>query len=780
MVKILDRKVFREMKSLKAQGITIAMVVAAGIAVFVASRSAYDSLFSAREKFYSSSYFAQGFVSLKRAPESILQNLIDVPGIGTIRSRIVQEAVLDIPNETLPTSGRFVSLSQGINVPHLRSGRLPKGDNEVLLSEAFAIANKLSPGNRIVGILQGEKKILTVSGIALSPEYVYIFRGTNPLPDDKHFGILWMDRKGMENAFGMVGAFNDAVFTFAPGAQKTSVLKRIDQILEPYGGYGAYDRDKLPSHSFLRDEFKQLKTMAYSLPMIFLGVAAFLLHIVSTRIISKEREQIATLKALGYSNIEIALHYLKIISVISGLGSILGVLVGIWLGDAMRNLYSDYYRFPHLVFIFNPSLGLFGILIGILAGALGTTYSIFGILKLDPAQAMRAPVPMSFRKNWIETYTKSLSTQTRMILRNLTRRPARTLIAILGISTSVMIMILGMFSRDAVNAMIEIQFDLLQRESITVSFLGPVSKTAVDDLQKDPAVLSAEGYRMIPIRIRVGHLSKEMALQGIPDKAELRRLVGKKRNILTPPSSGIFLNSGVAEKMKIRTGSQIQMEILEGNRKKIAVRVDGLVEELLGQGAYMDLNSVNQLLGEGESVNLIALRTDAKEESALLSRLKDVPKISGVSTRAGSLKVFTDTMSRSTLATTVILFIFASVISIGVVYNTAMISLSERIFELGSLRILGFTREEVFKIIAGELGVEIIASLPIGCVLGYSLAYLLMTTVETEGFKIPLIISYRTYAVAILMTLGTSILSYFILYSKIKTMDLLSILKIRE
>lgn len=768
------------MKSLKAQGITIAMVVAAGIAVFVASRSAYDSLFSAREKFYSSSYFAQGFVSLKRAPESILQNLIDVPGIGTIRSRIVQEAVLDIPNETLPTSGRFVSLSQGINVPHLRSGRLPKGDNEVLLSEAFAIANKLSPGNRIVGILQGEKKILTVSGIALSPEYVYIFRGTNPLPDDKHFGILWMDRKGMENAFGMVGAFNDAVFTFAPGAQKTSVLKRIDQILEPYGGYGAYDRDKLPSHSFLRDEFKQLKTMAYSLPMIFLGVAAFLLHIVSTRIISKEREQIATLKALGYSNIEIALHYLKIISVISGLGSILGVLVGIWLGDAMRNLYSDYYRFPHLVFIFNPSLGLFGILIGILAGALGTTYSIFGVLKLDPAQAMRAPVPMSFRKNWIETYTKSLSTQTRMILRNLTRRPARTLIAILGISTSVMIMILGMFSRDAVNAMIEIQFDLLQRESITVSFLGPISKTAVDDLQKDPAVLSAEGYRMIPIRIRVGHLSKEMALQGIPDKAELRRLVGKKRNILTPPSSGIFLNSGVAEKMKIRTGSQIQMEILEGNRKKIAVRVDGLVEELLGQGAYMDLNSVNQLLGEGESVNLIALRTDAKEESALLSRLKDVPKISGVSTRAGSLKVFTDTMSRSTLATTVILFIFASVISIGVVYNTAMISLSERIFELGSLRILGFTREEVFKIIAGELGVEIIASLPIGCVLGYSLAYLLMTTVETEGFKIPLIISYRTYAVAILMTLGTSILSYFILYSKIKTMDLLSILKIRE
>ncbi|TGM03167.1 ABC transporter permease [Leptospira barantonii] len=780
MVKILDRKVFREMKTLKTQGITIALVVAAGVGIFIASRSAYDSLFSAREKFYASSYFAQGFVSLKRSPESVLKDLSDIPGIGAARTRIVQEAVLDIPNETLPTSGRFVSLTDGINVPYLRSGRLPKGESEVLLSEAFAISNKLVPGNKIVGILEGEKRILTVVGIALSPEYVYIFRGTNPLPDDKHFGILWMDRKGMENAFGMIGAFNDVVFTFAPEAKRTSVLKRMDEILEPYGGFGAYDRDKLPSHSFLRDEFKQLKTMAYTLPMIFLGVAAFLLHIVSTRIIAQEREQIATLKALGYSDMEIAGHYLKIISVISGFGSVLGVMIGFWLGGAMTDLYSEYYRFPHLNFRFDPSLALIGIAIGIFSGALGTSYSIFKILKLDPAQAMRPPVPASFKKNPIETYTKILSTQSRMILRNLTRRPARTLISILGISTSVMIMVLGMFSTDAVNAMIEIQFNLLQRESVTVSFLGPVSKTAVDEFKNDPGVLSAEGYRMIPIRIRVGHLSKEISLQGIPSDAKLRRLVGKRRNILTPPSSGIFLNANVAEKLGIKTGSQIQMEVLEGNRKKISVRVDGLVEELLGQGAYMDLVAANRLLGEGESINLIALRTDAKEESKLLSRLKEVPKISGISTREGSLKVFSDTMSRSTLATTVVLFIFAAVISVGVVYNTAMISLSERIFELGSLRILGFTKEEVFRILAGELGFEILASLPIGCVSGYLCAYLLMNTVETEGFKIPLIISYRTYVIAIFTTLGTAVVSYVILYSKIKTMDLLSVLKIRE
>ncbi|XDD50691.1 ABC transporter permease [Leptospira sp. WS92.C1] len=779
-MRILDRKVIREIRSLRTQGITIALVVAAGVGIFTASRSAYDSLFIAREKFYTSSFFAQGFVSLKRAPESTLKLLSDVPGIGILRSRIVFEAVLDIPNESLPTSGKFVSLTDGINLPHLRSGRFPKGDTEVLLSEAFALSNQLVPGNQIVGILEGEKKVLTITGIALSPEYVYIFRGSNPLPDDKHFGILWMDRKGMENAFGMVGAFNDAVFTFAPDALHEPVLKRIDSVLEPYGGFGAYDRDKLPSHSFLRDEFKQLRTMAYSLPLIFLGVAAFLLHILSTRIISKEREQIATLKALGYYNTQIALHYLKIISVISGIGSVLGVLLGIWLGKAMTNLYADYYRFPSLDFQFDPLLGILGILIGILSGTAGTLYSVFKILRLDPAQAMRPPVPIRFRKNWLESYLTVLSTQNRMILRNLTRRPVRTLIAILGISTSVMIMVLGMFSRDAVDAMIEIQYDLVQRESITVSFLSPVSKVALDNLKNDHSVLIAEGYRMIPIRIRVAHLVKEMALQGIPNNAKLRRLIGKDRNILTPPSSGIFINSNVAQKLGITTGSQIHMEILEGSRKKIIVRVDGLVDELLGQGAYMDLTSVNQLLGEGDSVNLIALRTDSKEQIGLLSRLKDVPKISGVTTREGSLKIFKDTMSRSVLATTVILFLFASIIAVGVVYNTAMITLSERVFELGSLRILGFTKEEVFRILAGELGFEIITSLPVGCLLGYLFAYLLMNTVETEGFKIPLIISYKTYVIAIMTTSVTSVLSYFILYSKIKKMDLLSILKIRE
>ncbi|WP_341476351.1 ABC transporter permease [Leptospira perolatii] len=779
-MKTLDRKVIRELLSLKAQAITIGLVVASGVAVFIASQGAYDSLWVARERFYTKQAFSQGFASFKSAPASIYSQISEISGIGTVKVRIVKEAVLDFPEETLPSAGRFVSISEGLNRISLRSGRLPKGDHEVLISEAFADANQLSAGKQLTAILNGQRKILTITGTALSPEFVYVFRATNPLPDDKHYGIFWMDHSGMESSFNMEGAVNDLIFTFAPGANTSSILHKIDSLLEPYGGLGAYDRDKLPSHSFLRDEFKQLRITAYSIPLIFLGVAAFLLHIVSTRIISKEREQIATLKALGYGKAEIALHYIKIISVISTFGSVLGVAIGLYLGEAMTNLYGMYYKFPDLKFEYNLFVWLQGILIGLFAGGMGATYSMLKVLRLNPAQAMRPPMPETFSKNWMERYARSLPTIAKIILRNLTRRPLRTALAISGISTSVMIMVLGMFSQDAVDTMLDLQFGLMQRDSVTVSFLTPVSYEAVRELTEEKGVLLAEGYRMIPIRIRVGNHSKELGLQGIPEDAKLRRLIGLDRQVMNPPSTGIFLNSTVAEKLKILKGDSVRLEVLEGSRKQLSIKIEGIVDEILGQGAYMERSALNSLMGEVDSVNLVALRTDRQEESNLLNRLKDFPKVSGVSTRTGTLKVFYETMSRSVLATALILLGFASVISVGVVYNSAMIALSERSFELGSLRILGFRKEEVFTILAGELLIEIIASIPLGCFLGYGFAYIMMETAQTEGFKVPLMISSKTYAIAVLSSLGTALVSFAILYLKIQKMDLISVLKIRE
>ncbi len=776
----LNKKVIREILGLKAQSITIALVVASGIAMFIASRTAYDSLWEARDRFYAKTLFAEGFASCKPAPEILLRRIRNIPGIQDVRARIKQESVIDFPEEDLPSSGRFVSITEGMNELTITEGRLPVTNEEVVLSLSFAKANNLLPGKKIGVILQGKKKFLHVVGIALSSEFVYVFSNVSILPDPKHFGILWMKKEALESAFQMQGAFNDLIFTFAKDAPVKSTLKLLDEELEGYGGLGAYDRDKLPSHSFLRDEFKQLRTTAYLMPLIFLGVAAFLLHIVSTRIIAKEREQIATLKAVGYSNLTVALHYVKLLTVISSTGAIVGIVLGIYFGNAMLSLYGEYYQFPNLKLIVNPILLFQGFGVGMVAGIAGALFSIINVLRLNPAQAMRPPMPESFSRIPFERLMQSLPTQGKMILRNLFQRPFRTILSSLGISTSVMIMVIGTFMYDAVDNMLELQFDLLQRESVTINFFGPVSSDVEVDIAKQKAVLFAEGYRLVPIRIRSGTLTKEILLQGIPNGAELRRLIGEGEKILTPPDTGILLNLQVAQKIGISIGQEIQLEILEGNRKKVKVIVEGTVSEILGQGAYMEKRAVNKLLGEGNSLNLLVLRTDANEEISLLRKLKSIPKIAGVTTRAGTLKVFHEMTARSMLATTLILMIFACVISVGVVYNTAMIALSERAFELGSLRILGFNKREVFSILAGELTVETLVALPIGCLTGYWFAYMMFTSVETEGFNVPLNISLTTYGIALLTTIFTSLISFIILYFKIKSMDLISILKVRE
>lgn len=777
---MLDRKVWREFLALRSQGITIMLVVASGIAVYLTSLSAYDSLKKARDSFYADYSLAQGFASLNKAPRSILSRISEIQGISYSEGRIVKDVVLDFESESVPSAARIVSLPENLNGLAIREGGLPIQKNEIVISESFAIANNFHPNSKIMAILEGKKRTLTVVGIALSPEFVYVFRPGSFLPDDQHFGIIWMSREDAEEYLDMEGAINNIIFNFTPGSDQKAAIGELDSILKPYGGLGANDRDKLPSHSFLRDEFKQLRTTAYSMPLIFLGVAAFLMHIVATRIISKQREQIATLKAVGYDNLSIAFHYLKITSVICLIGSALGIVFGAYLGAKMLNLYGEYYKFPKLEYFFDPSLIIQALCIGLLSGAVGSLLSVRKAVIMQPAEAMRPPIPETFRKSIFEILWKNLTPVRRIALRNLVRRPGRTFLSILGISSAVMIMVLGLFSRDTMDSILEIQFQRLQRDSVTLSFQNAVSSRAEREIAEKEGVLLTEGYRTVPIRIHFGTFRKELALTGYPKNSELRKLVSKTRGDIPPPTDGILLNASLASKMGATIGERIDLEILEGERRTVSVELVGTIDEILGQGAYMEKTAVNRLLSEGDSINQLALRTDSSKEEQLLNELKSYPKISGIAVRERTLKIFYEIMSRSLLSTSLVILIFACVIAVGVVYNSALISLSERAFELGSLRILGFTKEEVFLILSGELAVEILLSVPIGCILGYLFGYALLSTVETEGFQIPLAISRKTYFYSILTVLITSAFSFWILYLKIRSMDLISVLKIRE
>lgn len=373
-----------------------------------------------------------------------------------------------------------------------------------------------------------------------------------------------------------------------------------------------------------------------------------------------------------------------------------------------------------------------------------------------------------------------LSPPARMIVRNLERRPFRASLTAFGIACAVAIIVSGTFWRDAIEFLINVQFTQAEREDIQVVFAEPVTGSARHEIAHLPGVLFAESNRTAPVRLRAGHRSYLTAISGLPENAELRRLLDARQRAVILPAEGLLLTDRLATKLGIKPGDPVQLEILEGNRAKRDVQVTGVVSDMLGMAAYMDIHALNRLLREGDSISAVAIATGGSQDPALLAKLKEMPKVATVAIKASALQSFQETSARNILVFTTIVTAFAAAIAVGVVYNSARIALAERAWELASLRVLGFTRREVSALLLGELAIELLLAIPLGLWLGYGLSVLLVTISHTETVAIPVIIEARTYAYAALTTLAAGIASALIVRHRVDHLDLVGVLKTRE
>ncbi|HET8995564.1 MAG TPA: FtsX-like permease family protein, partial [Acetobacteraceae bacterium] len=754
---MLDRKLLRDVLRLRGQVITIAAVIASGIAIFVSSLATYSSLRQNQAAYYQAAHFAQVFVSLKRAPDALLPRLRALPGIAQIEPRIVHDITIDLPDQALPISGRLVSLPVDASAPrldrlYLRRGRLPtpRAANEVLVNEAFAAANNLRPGNSLAAILNGKLQQLRIVGVALSPEYVFATRAGDAIPDDKRFGVLWMDHDAAAAAFDMTGAFNDVVVSLAPGTRAAAVLRGLDRLLMPYGGLVAYERRDQSSNRFLSDEISQQGTMATTIPVVFLLVSAFLLNVVLSRLVTSQREQIASLKAIGYATGPIAFHYLKLAGVVILGGALPGVGLGIVLGWLLTRNYTNFFRFPLLAFHLPLWAPLLAVAVALLAGSSGVLSAVRAVVRLAPAEAMRPPTPLQYRAGWLDRVLglRFLSARHRITLRGITGRPMRAALTVLGVSLAVPVILVSRFWNDALDYMIDVQFAAVDRGDVTVTFTGPVSATARWDIARMPGVLLTEGFRSVPVRLVAGHRTYRTAILGLPQDGALRRPLDSHLRPVPLPPDGVLLSQRLAERLHVRPGEHIRLEVLEGERPERDVPVAGLADDMIGLNAYMRLDALNRLMREGDTINAVSLRTDHRPADALYRALKAAPKVETVTVSALALQLFRATTVFFVLVMAGIFTLFSTVIAIGVVYNNARIALQERGWELATLRVLGFTRAEVAALLLAEIGLEVIAGIPLGLWFGVWLVRGMIVLNETEMFRIPAIIETRSYLLA--------------------------------
>ncbi len=788
VIRALDRKLLRDLWHLKGQAFAIAAVIGAGVAMFIAYLSTFTSLQRSRDQYYDRYRFAEVFAPLARAPLSLRTDIEAIPGVQAVETRVVASVALDVPRLDEPALGRLVSIPVParpmLNALVLRRGRLPEPgrSDEVLASEAFVNANRLAPGDAIGAIINGRRRALRIVGVALSPEYIISIRPGELIADDRRFGILWMERRALATAFDMEGGFNDVALTLDPGVETTGVIDALDRLLQPYGGLGAIPRALQVSSWTIANELRQLRSFALAIPIVFLGVAAFLLNVVLTRIVSVQREQIAALKALGYANRQIGWHFAKWGVAVGCGGSLLGIAGGTWMGSKMTGLYNLYFKFPDLDYRLSGPVVVAAVAVSLAAAVLGALGAVRRAVRLPPAEAMRPEAPPRYRASLLERagVGRLFGPPGRMVVRNIERQPVRTLTSVIGIGFASALLVLGLFFLDAIDELMRVQFSVVQRQDIMVSFVEPRSAGALYELQRLPGVLAVEPARALPVRIRAGHRSRQIGLSGLTASPQLQRVVDIASGPLTLPPSGLVLSRTLADLLGIAAGDAVDLEVLEGWRPRRSLRVARLVDEHLGLAAYMDAAAVNRLMREAGTLSGAYLLVDPVQERALHRRLKAIPSVAGVALTRAALETFRKQMDETVGIFVGFNILFASTIAFGVVYNAARISLSERSRDLASLRVLGFTRAEISSILLGELALLTLAGVPLGLVMGAGMARLLMRTFDTELYRFPVVIEADTYAIAATVTLGAALVSGLLVRRKLDHLDLVQVLKSRE
>lgn len=785
---VLDIKLWRDLRRLWAQALAISLVIAGGVATLVLAVGSHRSLDQTRAAYYERYGFADVFAVVRRAPKTLVSQIAEIPGVAAVNARIAKLALLDIPNFREPATGQFISLPD-IGAPaldrlHLRVGRMPEPESpsEVVVNENFASAHAFAPGSRFSALLNGRKRELVIVGIALSPEFIYTTGPGDIMPDDRRFGVIWMSEKTLASVYDLGDAFSSVNLKLLRDASERDVIQRLDALLDRYGGRAAHGRREQTSHAWLDHELDMLSNMSRTLPPIFLLVAAFLINLTLSRLVALEREQIGLLKALGYGNAAIALHYVKFVTVLTAIGVVIGCAAGTWLGSYVTRLFGDFFHFPFLIFIKSPDLYAVAATLSLAAAVIGAVRALRDVVALPPAVAMQPPAAPRFRRllpGWL-SMRGFVSQPTMMMLRNIMHHPVRAGFTMLGMALATGILIVSLFTRDTMEQLINVTFFMADRQDATVSFIEKRTRDITLQMARLPGVLAVEPFREVPVRIRHGSIERRLMIAGRPRDADLSRIIDVDLRAVTVPESGLAISAMLGQVLGAKPGDFVEVDLLEGPRRAVTLPIAVEIEDYFGLRATMDADALSRLMREGPAANGVNLSVDSSRLDDLYEAIKGMPTVSGMALQRVSLVNFREGVALLITTMASIYTSLAAIIAFGMVYNSARISLSERARELASLRVFGFSEGEVLWTLLLELALLCLIAQPLGWVIGYHLAWIMQINLAGELMRVRLVVEPFTYVVASAVVLAAAILSALVVRQRVNKLDLVAVLKTRD
>ena len=775
MVSVLDRKLRRDLVGVRSTLGAILLVIVLGILTFVGMASSYVNLEQARRQYYAACRMMDFSIELKKAPLSEVDRVAELLGAGVaeVRPRIVFDAVIDLENALKPISGRVISMPAlprpVINDIVMRRGSYFSGDRleETIVSDAFAEARGIHPGDTIHIILNNRRQALYVVGTAVSSEFVYLISPGSLIPAPEEYGILYIREDFAEDALNFDGACNQIVGLLTPEARDhpRPVLDRIEGLLDDYGVYSTTPVADQASHRIVTDELSQLRATTAILPGIFLLVATLIMNILMSRLVEQQRTIVGTLKAIGYTNAALTWHYLKFSMLVRLIGGLLGAVAGYIMAEGMAVLYRQYFEFPSFENRIVPGVYLAAVALSIAFAMLGTVRGVHAVVTLSPASAMRARPPAESgaialeRAAWFRAIWHRLGFRWQVVVRNIWRNRLRTAAAVFAATMGSMLLLTSFYFINSFDHMIEFQFEKVLTSDIDLALRDERDEGALLEARRLPAVDRAEGLLSVPCEFRHGHRTRKASITGVLPGAMLtipRTTAGEAIDI---PGAGLVMSRSLARILEVDMGDKLIVEPIKGQREPVTVAVSRIADSYLGLETYADYAWLNRLIGEEAAVSTIQLATmNALAPRVELYRaIKDLPGVRAINdneqTRANLVRVLIDSLRYSI----VILIMLAGGIYLGSILTTSLIALSERQREVATFLVIGYEKRDVGGIFLREsMCLNLLGAL-IGLPLGYWLSAWIISVHGTDLYRLPVVVDWIspiiTVALAVVFTL---------------------------
>lgn len=792
-MRVLSRKLRRDFLATKGMLVAVVVIVAAGIASLVGFQSTTNNLNSARAQYYAECRMADFWIDVKKVPLSAISALERIDGVTALRTRIAEEVIVDLPGVDTPISGRLLSMpvprQRVINDVVLTAGRWLSGDskNEVIVSQEFAKHRDLRPGDVLHLIMDGQRKGLRIVGIAISAEFVYLIPPGGIMPQPANFGVFYVARGFAEDQLGMLGAANSLVGRLAPAARADpqSILRVIEERLQPYGVLAVTPLAQQGSNLNLTAELGGLSTMAAVMPLIFLSVAALVLNVLMMRLAAQQRVIVGTLKALGYSNRIVFAHFIQVAIVVGLAGALLGSALGWLLAAGLTEFYRGFFTFPDLRNQVYPGLMLVSLCVALGFAVVGSWRGVRHVAGLEPAEAMRPPPPPVGGAIFLERFPvlwRRFGFFWQMALRNLFRNRMRSLVGVVAaaLGTSLLVSTFGML--DSLKYMVEFQFDKVMLADYSLTFREDLDDGALLEARRLPGVLRAEPLFAVSATFVSANHRHKGAVIGLTPDATLTVPRNADGSAAAVPPQGLLMARRLAQQLGVGLGDKLWVIPSKGTQTPLLLPVAGMVDSLFGLGVYADYRYLNRLVGESAAVSSVRLQVaqTPMERAAFYAELKRRPTLLSVQDRAQERANMWQNFVVKLGSLANVMILFGAVIFFGAILNNALISLIERQRELATYRVLGYRAGEVGTMYLRETLVLNLVGVVLGLPLGWWMLVGMNAQYKNDLYMMPSVITPLGWTWSVLMALAFVAVAQIIVQIRINRMHWNEALSLKE